>query len=55
LSFAALKGDDTVVTWGAEGFGGNSSTPAGGELIGVQTIVGNGRAFAAIVTPPGAP
>ncbi|MFM4810667.1 RCC1 domain-containing protein, partial [Aeromonas hydrophila] len=54
FAFAALKGDGTVVTWGDGYAGGNSSTPAGGTLTGVQTIVGNERAFAAIVTPPGA-
>lgn len=54
-AFAALKGGDTVVTWGVGGYGGDSSTPAGGALTGVQTIVGNLQAFAAIVTPQGAP
>ncbi|MFM4810679.1 RCC1 domain-containing protein, partial [Aeromonas hydrophila] len=54
FAFAALKGDGTVVTWGDGYEGGNSSTPAGGTLTGVQTIVGNLSAFAAIVTPPGA-
>lgn len=44
-AFAALKGDGTVVTWGQNGFGGNSSAVT---LTNVSTIVSSAMAFAAL-------
>ena len=47
-SFAAILGDGSVVTWGDESHGGDSSSVQG-QLKSVQHIQGSGYAFAAIL------
>jgi formylglycine-generating enzyme required for sulfatase activity/alpha-tubulin suppressor-like RCC1 family protein len=48
-AFAALKQDGSVVTWGKDQHGGNSTTVAG-NLTSVTTIFSNQHAFAALKT-----
>jgi len=45
FAFAAKKADDSVVTWGLEKYGGDSS---GVDLTSVETIFSNHQAFAAL-------
>eukprot|EP00927_Polykrikos_kofoidii_P003648 TRINITY_DN11471_c0_g1_i2.p1 TRINITY_DN11471_c0_g1~~TRINITY_DN11471_c0_g1_i2.p1 ORF type:complete len:112 (-),score=19.10 TRINITY_DN11471_c0_g1_i2:71-406(-) len=47
-AFAAIKSDGSVVTWGAEDFGGNSLSIAGQLGEGVVQVVAGASAFAAI-------
>ena len=47
-AFAAIRVDGSVVTWGAEHFGGNSSA-AQGQLKDVQHIQRRHAGFAAIL------
>ena len=47
VAFAALKSDGTVVTWGEDNSGGDSSAVAS-ELTNVQTIKASGSAFTAM-------
>ena len=47
-SFAALKEDGSVVTWGGAENGGDSSSVASQLSSGVNQIFSNGSAFAAI-------
>lgn len=50
-AFAALRADGSVVTWGDDTYGGDSSSPTGGDLSsGVQQIFSNEYAFAALKT-----
>jgi len=44
VAFAAKKADDSVVTWGLEKYGGDSS---GVDLTSVDTIFSTEKAFAA--------
>lgn len=46
-SFAALKDDGSVATWGDTSSGGDSASPVGGPLTNVTAIVASDRAFAA--------
>merc|ERR1712224_775849 len=46
-SFAALKTNGSVVTWGDANFGGDCSE-VDHKLINVQSVVSNGFAFAAL-------
>ncbi|MFM5401579.1 RCC1 domain-containing protein [Aeromonas veronii] len=46
-SYAALKGDGTVVTWGDPSNGGDSGSVAD-QLVDVKAVFGNGKAFAAL-------
>ncbi|WP_421320570.1 hypothetical protein [Aeromonas veronii] len=46
-SYAALKGDGTVVTWGNPSNGGDSGSVAD-QLVDVKAVFGNGKAFAAL-------
>ena len=43
-----MKKDETVVTWGYQDYGGDSSTVQA-ALIGVDTIYSTVRAFAAVL------
>jgi alpha-tubulin suppressor-like RCC1 family protein len=47
-AFAALKADGSVVTWGADWSGGDSSGVAGQLSSGVMQIFSSGSAFAAL-------
>ena len=46
-AFAAVKRDGTVVSWGYEAFGGNS-TPVQDKLTNVITLGSSAQAFACI-------
>ncbi|MDX5999718.1 tandem-95 repeat protein [Shewanella oneidensis] len=47
-TFAALKTDGSVVTWGYSDYGGDSSSVAGQLTSGVKVIYSNSSAFAAV-------
>ena len=47
-SFAAVRHDGSVVTWGNEGHGGSPSEVRGQLTCGVRDVVGNRDAFAAV-------
>ena len=47
-AFAAVKDDGSVVTWGDQDGGGDSSSVAKQLSSNVQTVVGNESAFAAV-------
>ena len=47
-AFAAIKSDGSVVAWGGAWFGGDSRAVAAELAGGVQSVTGNGGAFAAI-------
>lgn len=53
-AFAAVKNDNTVVTWGDEDYGGDSSTVTSTFTNGqtVENIYGNGYVFAAVLAAP---
>ena len=50
LAMAALKTDGSVVTWGSNGYGGDSSAVASRLSSGVSTITATSQAFAALKT-----
>jgi alpha-tubulin suppressor-like RCC1 family protein len=50
ISFAALKSNGSVITWGSTNNGGNSTGVSQDISSGIITIVSNNRAFAALNT-----